>query len=139
MSTSPGLEVDSVKSPADPPPSAWTMSMAARKSGRATASAGHVEDDGEGDAQAAQQDHLERRRGRPDVVGVERRDQQPRAEHRGERARSGESAIAASPATMATTKVSPIARRHERRELRRVQLRELRGDEDVGEGGADNG
>ena len=129
-----------MKSPAEPPPCAWAMSMAARKSGSATASAGDVEDDGEGDPQAAEAGSPRRASPPPPTsLASSAATSSAGAEHARGRARSGESATAASPATMATTKVSPTRARHERRELRRVQLRELGGDEEVGEGGADNG
>ena len=64
----------------------------------------------------------------PDVVGVERGDEQRRAPSTaGTQRRAASRPPRPAPATMATTKVSPTVARHERRELRRVQLREAPG------------
>ena len=114
------------------------MSMAARKSGSATASAGASKTTAKAMPRQPQQDRLERRRRRPDVVGVERGDEQPRAEHGGEQ-RQRRVGQRGQPRHDGHDEGQPDRARHERRELRRVQLRELRGDEEVGEGGADNG
>ena len=114
------------------------MSMTARKSGSATASAGASNTTAK--AMPREQKRIASKgvAAAADVVGVERGDEQRRAGQAGNSA-SGESAIAASPATMATTKRQPDGARHERRELGRMQLRKLGSDEEVGEGGADNG
>jgi hypothetical protein len=96
-----------------------------------------VEHDREGDAQAAEEDRLERRRRRADVVGVERGDEQRRA---GQGGNEHERRVGhrRQPRHDAHHQRQPDGARHERRELGRMQLRKLRGDEEVDEGGADN-
>ena len=136
MSTSPGGGRQ--REAAAPPPTAWAMSMAARKSGRATASAGASKTTAKAMPRQQSRMHLERGGGGRDVVGVQGRDEQPRAEHGGKSV-NGESAIAAIPATMATTKVSPTADATSAGAPAGVAAGSSWSDEEVGEGGADNG